>query len=159
MDDNYLVLTQEDHKYYVPLAAFFDSKKQDTLVSGTNIKTINNQSILGSGNINIEGGGGGGGSTITVDSALSTTSTNPVQNKVITNTVNKKQDIIGTVDINSGSLNLTTIEKIATPEGTSLCLSGSVVLRLESGEAIEMSSRHYTQIWDYTEEAIVITFK
>jgi hypothetical protein len=33
--------------------------KQDTLVSGTNIKTINNQSILGSGNINIEGGSGG----------------------------------------------------------------------------------------------------
>ena len=32
--------------------------KQDTLVSGTNIKTINNQSILGSGNINISGGGG-----------------------------------------------------------------------------------------------------
>lgn len=32
------------------------SNKQDTLVSGTNIKTINNTSILGSGNINIEGG-------------------------------------------------------------------------------------------------------
>ena len=33
--------------------------KQDTLVSGTNIKTINNQSIVGSGNIEIQGGGGG----------------------------------------------------------------------------------------------------
>ena len=32
--------------------------KQDTLVSGTNIKTINNQSLLGSGNINISGSGG-----------------------------------------------------------------------------------------------------
>ena len=32
---------------------------QPTLVSGTNIKTINNQSILGSGNISIGGGGGG----------------------------------------------------------------------------------------------------
>ena len=31
--------------------------KQDTLVSGTNIKTINNESILGSGNIDIQGGG------------------------------------------------------------------------------------------------------
>jgi hypothetical protein len=30
------------------------STKQDTLISGTNIKTINNQSILGEGNINIE---------------------------------------------------------------------------------------------------------
>lgn len=32
--------------------------KQDTLISGTNIKTINNESILGEGNINIQGGGG-----------------------------------------------------------------------------------------------------
>lgn len=32
--------------------------KQDTLVSGTNIKTINGNSILGEGNIVIEGGGG-----------------------------------------------------------------------------------------------------
>lgn len=34
--------------------------KQDKLISGTNIKTINNTSLLGSGNITIEGGGGGG---------------------------------------------------------------------------------------------------
>ena len=33
------------------------SGKQDTLVSGTNIKTINSQSLLGSGNIEIQGGG------------------------------------------------------------------------------------------------------
>lgn len=31
---------------------------QPTLVSGTNIKTINNESILGSGNIDIQGGQG-----------------------------------------------------------------------------------------------------
>jgi hypothetical protein len=30
-------------------------EKQDTLVSGTNIKTINNQSVLGNGNITIGG--------------------------------------------------------------------------------------------------------
>lgn len=35
------------------------SGKQDTLVSGTNIKTINGESILGDGNIVIEGGSGG----------------------------------------------------------------------------------------------------
>lgn len=59
--------------------------KQDTLVSGSNIKTINNTSLLGSGNIDIQSGG-----TVTVDSALSTTSENPVQNKVITTEINKK---------------------------------------------------------------------
>ena len=35
------------------------SSKQDTLVSGTNVKTINGQSILGSGNITIESPEGG----------------------------------------------------------------------------------------------------
>ena len=34
------------------------AKKQDILESGTNIKTINGESILGSGNIDISGGGG-----------------------------------------------------------------------------------------------------
>ena len=63
------------------------SSKQDQLVSGTNIKTVNGQSLLGNGNIDITSGG-----TITVDSALSTTSENPVQNKVITNALNGKQD-------------------------------------------------------------------
>ena len=36
-----------------------DDSKQDTLISGTHIKTINHQSLLGSGNITIEGGGTG----------------------------------------------------------------------------------------------------
>ena len=51
--------------------------KQDKLISGTNIKTINNQSLLGSGNIEISA------PSITVDTTMSDTSTNPVQNKVI----------------------------------------------------------------------------
>ena len=33
--------------------------KQDTLISGTNIKTINNVSIVGPGNIVVSGGSGG----------------------------------------------------------------------------------------------------
>lgn len=67
--------------------------KQNILVSGNNIKTINGQSILGSGNITIEGGGSG--STIVVDDDLSDTSTNPVQNKVINAALNKKQNNVG----------------------------------------------------------------
>ena len=47
------------------------STKQDTLVSGTNIKTINNESILGSGNITIQGGG-------SVDQTIISGSTNAV---------------------------------------------------------------------------------
>ena len=40
------------------LRGFFDNIYQSKLVSGSNIKTINNNSLLGSGNINIQGGGG-----------------------------------------------------------------------------------------------------
>lgn len=46
---NYLTKTYYDN-YVAPL-------KQDKLISGTNIKTINGNSILGSGDITIEGGG------------------------------------------------------------------------------------------------------
>lgn len=52
------------------------SNKQDTLVSGANIKTVNGESILGSGDIVIQGGG-------TVDTVMSDSSENAVQNKVI----------------------------------------------------------------------------
>lgn len=62
------------------------NNKQDTLVSGTNIKTVNGESILGEGDIEISGG-----ETITVDAKLSETSENPVQNKVITAALNGKQ--------------------------------------------------------------------
>lgn len=51
--------------------------KQDTLVSGTNIKTINNESILGSGNIDIQGG------SITIDSSFNRDSENAISNKVV----------------------------------------------------------------------------
>lgn len=63
------------------------SNYQPLLISGSNIKTINGQSIIGPGNINI-------GSLVMIDAALSSTSTNPVQNRVITNALNEKQDII-----------------------------------------------------------------
>ena len=56
-----------------------NADKQDKLVSGTNIKTINGQSLLGSGNITIEGGsggsssGGGGGTYAEVNHGTSDT--------------------------------------------------------------------------------------
>ena len=51
----------------------------------------------------------GGGGTITVDDFLSTTSTNPVQNKVITNALNDKQDELtaGTgIDITNNTISI-----------------------------------------------------
>ena len=54
--------------------------KQDTLVSGTSIKTVNGNSLLGSGNIEIVGSG-------TIDNEMSNSSTNAVQNNVITQNI------------------------------------------------------------------------
>ena len=48
--------------YVVPTKTYVDTQltdKQDKLVSGTNIKTINGSTILGSGDITISGGNGG----------------------------------------------------------------------------------------------------
>ena len=79
--------TKEELADYQPIGDYATTtqlnSKQDTLVSGQNIKTINGQSVIGEGNIDITEGG-------TIDSELSTDSQNPVQNKVITNALNDK---------------------------------------------------------------------
>ena len=64
------------HKYEV-------NAKQDTLVSGTNIKTINNQSLLGSGNITIEGGSGGGEANVIETVKVNGTTLTPDSNKAV----------------------------------------------------------------------------
>lgn len=63
------------------------NSKQNTLVSGTNIKTINNTSLLGTGNINIQGGG-----SVTIDSTWITGSTNPVESQLIQSALSEKAD-------------------------------------------------------------------
>lgn len=91
------------------------SSKQDVLVSGQNIKTINGNSLLGSGNLQIQGEG----PSITVDDTLSTTSTNPVQNKVITEKINTKQDLLvsGTSIKTVNNTNLLGSGNISIPKG------------------------------------------
>ena len=77
----------------------------------TDFKTINNQSILGTGNIVIETG-----SKITVDAELSEDSTNPVQNKVITGRFKGLSDDILTLQ---GSIaNKMALLVISQPSGT-----------------------------------------
>lgn len=53
---NDYTMTYEVRPYVTEVEKHNWSAKQDALVSGTNIKTINNESILGEGNITIEGG-------------------------------------------------------------------------------------------------------
>lgn len=64
--------------------------KQDTLISGANIKTINGETILGSGNITID--------SLIVDDELSSTSTHPIQNKVVANNLAMLQGYINNIE-------------------------------------------------------------
>lgn len=77
--------------------------KQATLVSGTNIKTINSQSLLGSGNIVIEGGGGGGSIDSIVMNGDAVTVTGGVAD--LGTVITQHQDISGKADKVSNSTN------------------------------------------------------
>ena len=81
------------------------STKQDALVSGTNIKTINGETLLGEGNITIQGGSGGGkaieagrGISITTGETADTVSFNlPISAGTGTNSI-----IEGSADLANG---------------------------------------------------------
>lgn len=70
---------------------------QATLVSATNIKTINGDSILGSGNLEISGGGGGTVVAVTASSPLSSSGTS-----------SPNISLTGVVDVNNGGTGRTT---------------------------------------------------
>lgn len=93
------------------------ANKQDTLVSGTNIKTINGQSLLGSGNISIQGSGGGeaniietvkvNGTALVPDANKAVDVTVPTQTSQLINNsgfLTSHQDISGKADRVSGSV-------------------------------------------------------
>lgn len=83
--------------------------KQPNLVSGTNIKTYNGQSILGSGNLD-------------VDSTLSTTSTNAVQNRTVKNALDLKTDILMAIEDWDSSLTY--------PLGATVVYDGKIYISL-----------------------------
>ena len=76
-------------------AGYISGGELDTTLQSS-FKTINGQSIVGSGNIEIQGGGSGG--SITVDSELSADSANPVQNRVVTAEFQKVNAAVSTVN-------------------------------------------------------------
>lgn len=69
------------------------ASKQDTLVSGTNIKTINNESLLGSGNISISGG-----SATDVQISGTSITSGGIANIVTEGTYNASTNKIATMD-------------------------------------------------------------
>lgn len=66
------------------------TQARDNIGASSINASVNDETLVinGYGGSGGGSGGSGGGTSITIDSALSTTSTNPVQNKVITTTIN-----------------------------------------------------------------------
>ena len=116
-----------------------DPNAQETLVSGTNIKTINNQSILGSGNITIQGGSGGGETVIELTQAEYDALTEYAENTtyIITDAQAINMDDYAT----TGSVN-TLSTQVAT-------LSGDVADKADKANVTaRAASTHYIPGWN-----------
>ena len=129
-------------------------KKQDILVSGTNIKTINGESLLGEGNIEIQGGGGTGSTEVYVDEITITKDENNVlsakldQASGVTSfeySVNLNDRLLK-IELDKAKLNVsvtpTILDKgITTPQNVSISanISGfdGILLTLNDGEPTE----------------------
>lgn len=118
--------------------------KQDLLVSGTNIKTINGNSILGSGNIVVEGGG----ASVSIDNDTET------------------------AVLSTGSADTPTTQGISfkgtTPSGTKIPIPifdvpaikspSNKSLTLSSDSDIPVNTTNYSISWDTASQAIKIVF-
>lgn len=120
------------------------SRKQDTLVSGTNIKTINNTSLLGPGNINVT-------AEIPLDNVPTSGSNNAVKSGGVYTSLQSKQDTLvsgttiktvndtsllgsGNITIESG-VGFDTITTPSTPDG-------SMEIGLTNGDTITIDLNH-----------------
>jgi hypothetical protein len=127
-------LTRKD---YVDSAV---ATKQSTLVSGTNIKTINGNSLLGSGNIVISGGGGGSGDVVGPPSAT--------DNAIVrfdTTTGKLVQDSLVTVD-DSGKIQTPGIGLGKSPSANKIEIlnsSGTQGFRVESPASSDIAFSTY----------------
>ena len=110
-----------------------DPNAQEILVSGTNIKTINNQSILGSGNITIQGGSGGGENVVELTQAEYDALTEYAENTtyIITDATPINMDDYAT----TGTVN--------TLSGKVETLSGNVATKADKANVTENPSRQF----------------
>lgn len=129
-DERYYTETEMDTKL---------SAKQDSLVSGTNIKTINGSSILGSGNIEIQGGGGSSALACCSanNSSTGTVSTSSTITKVTLNRFNVNTDT-SAFEISSGGIK-------CNKAGT-IQINASIYIRVGSSSAATGTSGCYVYL-------------
>ena len=112
--------------------------KQDTLVSGTSIKTINGQSVLGSGNITISGGG----SALTVSEINAANSiTNSVSN--VTAIRFDKDTGFNVTDLGSGEIKVSlgsAFKTIKVAGQSDIIAVGEDTLNIDAGTGITLTT-------------------
>lgn len=111
-------------------------------------KTINGQSIKGSGNITIDGGG----SSVTVDSSFVDGSKNPVQSNVIQNALNNKVDKVSGKGLSTNDFTNALKEKLtALPaialSGNILTIDGQQFTLTPAGGGGESTTKDYYIGW------------
>lgn len=111
------------------------SDYQPLLVSGTSIKTINNQSLLGSGNISISGGSGGGGEENVIEVVKQNGTALTVTDKAVNVTVpTKVSDLTNDSGFTSNAGTITGITMNNTSKGTSGVVDLGTVVTDVSGK-------------------------
>lgn len=125
------------------------SGKQDKLVSGSNIKTINGTSILGSGDITISGGSGGGNKNL-IDTASGSTSTTPKLLINVTTYGSKTPYAIGLVNGDLFTIDFTTNNISASSAGYPFYLNlGGTHLLCKTSEGINMTKTNFPILKGY----------
>ena len=114
------------------------STYQTTLVSGTSIKTVNGESLLGSGNIVVSGGGGGGVASFNTRTGAVTLGSGDVTDALGYTPVNKAGDTMsGNLTVANGTDSRVNLQVSGVTEG--ILTASSTNVRLSSANAIPIT--------------------
>lgn len=127
------------------LSGYGITNGQETLVSGTNIKTINGFSILGNGDIQIQGGGGGGSgapmnfSVGADDSAMRQINTGESIRFIGGTGISTSSDVEGNITITNDGTVVNAFTTITADTGSTNANSATDSLAIEGGSGISTS--------------------
>jgi hypothetical protein len=155
-------VTEEElkNKNYATITALSD--KQDKLVSGDNIKTINGTSILGEGNITIQGEGG----NIDLSEYITKTELDKkgyltsIPSEYITETELNNKGYATTEALNGKQEKLTSGDNIKTINGQSILGEGNITIEGGNGNGnaniVELTQDEYDNLEEKDENTIYV---
>lgn len=135
--------TPTEWEIYIAQIQSMLSSKQDKLISNVNIKTINNKSILGSGNINIEGTQYTAGDNIIIEDNVISADLSSCQTK-IDSTHKLSSDLVD--DTNNTNKFVTASEKITWNNKQNILTAGTKIAIANN----EISTTLTHETWTFT---------